>query len=155
MLILRFIQSESTQTVLVKIKPMERASKFIGKLKLSAQLPPEELAIAAWPVAVGKRIAFHSTARCLVRDRLVVEVDDGVWKRQLFQLRLQILENLIEIVGPDLVRDVEFRVATQRRPAAVASALRPETLVSADEADAIRDPVLRQIYKERRKKASA
>lgn len=131
---------------------MERASTFIGKLKLSAQLPPEELAIAAWPVAVGKRIAFHSTARCLVRDKLVVEVDDGVWKKQLFQLRLQILENLVEIIGPDLVRDVEFRVAMQRRPAAVAPSLKAE---STDDADSIRDPVLRQIYKERRKKASS
>jgi len=132
---------------------MERASKFIRNLKLSAQLPPAELAIAAWPVAVGKRIAFHSTARCLVRDRLVVEVDDGIWKNQLFQLRLQILENLVEILGPDLVRDVEFRVATQRRPAAVAPALRPAE--STDDADSIRDPVLRQIYKEKRKRASA
>ena len=134
---------------------MERASKFIGKLKLSAQLPPEELAIAAWPVAVGKRIAFHSTARCLVRDRLVVEVDDGIWKQQLFQLRLQILENLVEIIGPDLVRDVEFRVATQRRPAAVAPSLGPIGMEATDDADSIRDPVLRQIYKEKRKKATA
>jgi hypothetical protein len=90
---------------------MERASKFIGSLKLSAKLPPEELAIAAWPVAVGKRIAFHSTARCLVRDKLVVEVDDGVWKT--------------------------------------------DVALSTDDADSIRDPVLRQIYKEKRKKASA
>jgi hypothetical protein len=132
---------------------MERASKFIGKLKLCAQLPPEELAIAAWPVAVGKRIAFHSTARCLVRDRLVVEVDDGVWKKQLFQLRLHILENLGELLGPDLVRDVEFRIATERRPAVSAASLRPES--TTDEADGIRDPVMRQIYKESRKKASA
>ena len=131
---------------------MERASKFIGSLKLSSKLPPEELAIAAWPVAVGKRIAFHSTARCLVRDKLVVEVDDGVWKYQLFQLRLQILENLIEILGPDLVRDVEFRIATERRPPAVAVSL---GTTSTDDADSIRDPVLRQIYKEKRKKASA
>jgi len=131
---------------------MERASKFIGSLKLSSKLPPEELAIAAWPVAVGKRIAFHATARCLVRDKLVVEVDDGVWKYQLFQLRLQILENLIEILGPDLVRDVEFRIATERRPPAVAVSL---GTTSTDDADSIRDPVLRQIYKEKRKKASA
>jgi hypothetical protein len=133
---------------------MERASKFIAKLRLSAQLPAEELAIAAWGVAVGKRIAFHSTARCLVRDRLVVEVDDGVWKKQLFQLRLQIIENLAEILGPDLVCDVEFRIATERRPALSAASLRGETTL-ADEADAIRDPVMRQIYKEARKKASA
>ncbi|HME07361.1 MAG TPA: DUF721 domain-containing protein [Bryobacteraceae bacterium] len=134
---------------------MERASKFMGKLKLSAQLPAEELAIAAWPVAVGKRIAFHSTARCLVRDRLVVEVDDGVWKSQLFQLRLQILENLAEIIGPELVRDVEFRIAPPRRPAGATAVLKSERTESADEADSIRDPVLRQIYKEQRKKASA
>ena len=134
---------------------MERASKFIGSMKLSAKLLPEELAIAAWPVAVGKRIAFRSTARCLVRDKLVVEVDDGVWKRQLFQLRFQILENLVEILGPDLVREVEFRVATERRPAAVAASLRTDPALSTDDADSIRDPVLRQIYKEKRKKASA
>jgi len=145
----------SIRTVPDRIKPMERASKFMGKLKLSAQLQPEELAIAAWPVAVGKRIAFHSAARCLVRDKLVVEVDDGIWKRQLFQLRLQILENLVEIIGPDLVRDVEFRIAPPRRPAAAAVALKSDMTQPTDEADSIRDPVLRQIYKEQRKKASA
>src|ERR1035441_5484390 len=66
---------------------MERASKLIRGLKLSGDvITSEQLCCAAWPEAVGKKIAGHTRPAKLVRTRLVVEVEDHIWQRQLFAL---------------------------------------------------------------------
>lgn len=132
---------------------MERAGKSLARLKLSDAIPFEELARAAWPAAVGKRIASHAAAKSLVRHSLIVEVEDAIWQKQLFHLRLPILAKLTEILGGDIVRDVEFRIPTPRRPPQPAQRL-AETK-PADEADRIEDPGMRIVYKQARKKASA
>ena len=132
---------------------MERAGKSLAKLKLSDAISQDDLARAAWPAAVGKRIAAHAAAKSLVRGSLIVEVEDGIWQKQLFYLRYQILAKLQEVLGAGVITDVEFRIATPRRP--------PQTALSVsntkprDEADGISDPGLRLIYKQARKKASA
>src|ERR1043165_93141 len=80
-----------------KMKPrtMERASKLIRGLRLPGDtISSEELACAAWANAVGKRIAAHTRAARLVRTKLVVEVEDRIWQRQLFTLSGHILANL-------------------------------------------------------------
>src|SRR5215471_2594813 len=84
-------QSGSTHSAMIKSEsnPMERASSLVRKLSAS-MITSEELALAAWPDAVGKRIAAHTRAAKLVRTRLVVEVEDAVWQRQLFSLSRQI-----------------------------------------------------------------
>ena len=80
---------------------MERASKLIRGLGLPGDvITPEELACAAWPEAVGKKIAGHTRAAKLVRTRLVVEVEDQTWQRQLFALTPHILRNLDANLGP-------------------------------------------------------
>ena len=132
---------------------MERAGKSLAKLKLSDAISPDDLARAAWPAAVGKRIAIHAAAKSLVRGSLIVEVEDGVWQKQLFYLRFQILAKLQEMVGAGIITDVEFRIATPRRPPQ--PALRLNAPQSQDEADAIPDPGMRIVYKQARKKASA
>src|SRR5205823_4435810 len=123
---------------------MERAAKSLAKLKLSGQISIEEVACAAWPVAVGKTIARHTTAVMLVRDKLVIEVEDAIWQKQLFYLQIHILRRLHEVLGPALIGDLEFRVARQRRPPQRETRF-PE---SADESDRIEDPVLRIIYRQ-------
>ena len=133
---------------------MEPASKLIRKLGLSSDvLSAGELACAAWPQAVGKRIAAHTRASRMVRTRLIVEVEDFIWQRQLFALTPYILRNLEKSVGGGLVEDLEFRIVPRRlepqRAAQAVPALFP------DEADGIADPVLRGIYKASRKKAQA
>ena len=136
---------------------MERAGRVIGKLNGKSGmsrhgLTDEQLALAAWPVAVGERLALRTTPVTLVRDRLVIQVEDAVWQRQLFALRSQILDQLENVAGRRLVEQLEFRVAVPRRqPPARAESLGPST----DEADGIRDVYLRDIYKAARKKASA
>jgi hypothetical protein len=132
---------------------MERAGSLIRKLKLSGEMiTPQELACAAWPDAVGKRIAAHTRPAKLVRTRLVVEVEDGTWQRNLFSLSRHILSNLQKSLGPGLVDDLEFRILPRRRDPAVARASMPGLF---DDADAIADPVLRDLYKLSRKKALA
>jgi predicted nucleic acid-binding Zn ribbon protein len=131
---------------------MERAGKLISKLKLpSGSITPQDLALAGWTEAVGKRIANHTRALSLVTDRLVVEVEDPIWQRQLAVLKTQILKRLEEVLGAPLVRQVEFRIAVRRREPQRAAQARP----SKDEADRIEDPVLRTIYKQQRPRKSA
>jgi len=137
---------------------MERASKLIRGLRLSGDtITPEELACAAWAGAVGKKIAAHTRAVRMVRTRLVVEVEDRIWQRQLFSLTSHVLRNLEKSLGPGLVDDLEFRVVPRRLEPrrAVASAPALFSGADTDEAAAIADPVLRIIYRAARKKALA
>ena len=134
-----------------KLPPMERASSFVRKLS-RGMITPEEMALAAWPDAVGKRIALHTRAAKLVRTRLVVEVEDATWQRNLWSLSGQILRNLQKALGPELVDDLEFRIIPRRREPEIARASIPALI---DDAEAIADPILRDLYKLSRKKAQA
>jgi len=132
---------------------MERAGKSLGRMKLGESVSEEELARAAWVAVIGKRLAAHAWAKSLVRGNLVVEVEDGIWQTQLFHLRHQILPKLGEVLGNGIIRDLEFRIATPRRPPQTAPSVRASD--PPDEADGIRDPVLRRVYKQARGKATA
>jgi hypothetical protein len=131
---------------------MERAGRVLGKLKLTEHgIGDEELARSAWPLAVGKRIASRTGHVSLVRSRLVVEVEDMIWQRQLFTLRGQILAKIEQTLGRQIVTELEFRIAVPRR-----APQREETHArSTDDADEITNPVLRNLYKASRKKATA
>jgi hypothetical protein len=146
-------QSLGTLGAKIEFVRMERVAKSLARLKLSDAISTEDLARAAWPAAVGKRIASHALAKSLVRDSLIVEVEDAIWRKNLFQLRFQILGKLSEILGSGVVQDVEFRVPTTRRPPQPARRLNESA--AADEADGIDDPGMRIVYKQARKKASA
>ena len=137
---------------------MERIGKSLTKLKLRDTVSVEQLACAAWPAAVGKTVAAHSAPRSLVRGSLIVDVADGIWQRQLFSLRHQILGRLSAVLGSGIITGVEFRVPTPRRPPQPALSLASRDVSphsDADEADRIQDPVLRIVYRQARKRASA
>ena len=133
---------------------MERAARSLAKLKDSGTISPDQLALAAWPVAVGERIALHARAVALVRGNLVIEAEDGIWQKQLFFLRPQILRKIHELIGNTTVTDVEFRIPMKRRPPQMAMRVDRPADASLDEADRISDPGLRIIYKQARKKAA-
>ena len=134
---------------------MERAAKLIRGLRLPKDaISPQEVACAAWPGAVGKIVAGHTRAVSLVRTRLVVEVEDKLWQRQLNGLSRSILRNMEKHLGPGLVDDLEFRVMPRRREPQRADRAMP-LLADQDEAAGIADPVLRGIYRAARKKALA
>jgi hypothetical protein len=101
---------------------------------------------------VGKRIASHTTGVEIVRKHLIVSVDDDIWRRQLWGLREQLLENLAKALGVGIVEELEIRVAARR----IGPGRAGVAAVSAtDEADRIPDPMLRRLYKVSRKGASA
>jgi len=132
---------------------MERASKLIQGLRLPGEpIAAEELARAAWAQAVGQKIAGHTRAARMVRARLIVEVEDKIWQRQLFALTPHILGNLAKNLGAGVVEDLEFRIVPRPR-----GPQRAQQAVSApaDEAESIADPVLRGLYRASRKKALA
>ena len=131
---------------------MERASRLIGKL--SGPIDLDDLARAAWPLAVGKKVAARTRPARMVRTRLIVEVEDPVWRNQLFTLSRQILTNLERHLGPGIVEDLEFRVIPPRRDAQRAEVAQP-ALAALDDADQIADPLMRKMYKLARKRAMA
>ena len=103
----------------------------------------EARALAAWPVAAGKKIARYTKARKLVRGTLVVEVEDPVWQRQLATLSQMLLRNLEKALGAQIVAALDFRPMTARRP--------PERAASARaDADRVEDPVLDMLYRRAR-----
>ncbi len=131
-------------------KAMERAGRLLTEMRLpGVRLTPEEIVRAAWPQAVGKRIAGHARAGPLAGSLLIVEVDDEVWRRQLTFLTGQILERLKQVLGRELVSRIDFRLSTPRRMPQRA------TTASGDEADTIPDAGLRMAYRASRRKASA
>jgi hypothetical protein len=133
---------------------MERACKLMRGLRLAGEaVPDERIACAAWPQAVGEKIAAHTRAAKMVRGRLVVEVEDHIWQKQLFTLTAQIMGRLAQNLGGGVVEDLEFRVAPRRREPGRALASVPALFT--DEAEGISDPVLRTIYRASRKRALA
>jgi hypothetical protein len=134
---------------------MERASRLLGKLKFPEDsVTLEELARAVWPSVVGKIIARHTRASRMVRSRLIVEVEDQDWQRQLTQMSRHIAERMKTALGGAAIDDVEFRVMIRRRDPGRASTS-SVTTSAGDEADLIPDPVMRGIYRRTRKKALA
>jgi hypothetical protein len=139
---------------------MDQASRIIAQWTgVSDVITQERIACTAWKKAVGKNVALRTRALKLVRTTLVVEVEDELWRKNLWSLRCQILRNLEKVLGPDIVTDVELRIMPPRlgprREAESRLVLAPPDCVSKDEASEIRDPGLRRIYKAARRRETA
>jgi hypothetical protein len=136
---------------------MDQASRIIAQWSGSTGggselISRERVACAAWKKAVGKRLANRTNAVKLVRERLVIEVEDEVWRNNLYSLRPQILRNLEAALGPGIVEDISFEVRPRR--------IEPqrEMRLAPGDADAgldIEDPGLRRIYRLSRKRETA
>jgi hypothetical protein len=136
---------------------MDQAGRIIAGMKGAAAVTsPERIACGAWKRAVGKRLAVRTKPVKLVRDRLVVEVEDDIWRESLWKLRFQILRNIEKEIGPEIVSDIQFVVAPPRREPQRETTLpttAPQPLMaSPDEADAIADPGLRRVYRNSRRR---
>jgi len=122
---------------------MQRAARLLSKTKLqNARLAPEEFAEAVWPAAVGKRLAQRTGPVKLYGRRMVVDVEDALWEKQLSTMSAQILTKLQMLAGPGMIESVEFRIGIPRRGPRVAL---PFVDVD-DRADGIADPIFRQLY---------
>jgi hypothetical protein len=122
---------------------MQRAARLISKIKLqNARLTPEEFAAAVWPAAVGKRLAMRTGPVKLYGRKLVVEVEDAVWQKQLATMSGQILAKLQSISGPGIVDSIEFQVGIARRGPRIATPF----AAADDPAGGIADPIFRHLY---------
>jgi hypothetical protein len=132
---------------------MERAGRLIGKLKLSPDVSdPEARARAAWQVAAGRKIAEHTRAASLVRQKLIVEVEDYVWQKQLNTLRHFLLRNLKEVLGEGVVTEIDFRPLPKNAPALHTPRMGPGRAASVaggeNPQEKIDDPVLALLYRQ-------
>ena len=96
---------------------MERLIKTLPAI-LKASGAPEEVAeaacIAAWKHAVGDGLSSHAIPVQLQNGTLVVVVADNIWKKQLEQMRGQLLFRLNSVLGQALVKSIELRVDPKR-----------------------------------------
>jgi hypothetical protein len=134
---------------------MERAARVIAKLRQSG-VSRDELVRAAWPVAVGLRLANRTRAVEFYASTLVVEVNDDVWRSNLGSLRDQITNNLARVLGDRIVVHLDFRIRVPRLgPQQESQLCRADAVVDRDDADGITDPVFRIVYRNARKKAQS
>lgn len=132
---------------------MDKALRLLGKLR-NGVVSDEELARAAWRSAVGERIESHARFRELVRDRIVVEVDDHVWQAQMTALERQILGKLARLLGKVVARQIEYRVAIPRLKPQVAGESEFRLEMKHPEARKITDPGLRRVYLNSKRRAA-
>ncbi len=100
---------------------MDRLIKTLPAiLKASGAAPEvaEAACIAAWRHAVGQGLSDHAAAVQLQNQTLVVVVADDIWKRQLEQMRGQLLFKLNSVLGQPLVKFIELRVEPKKINAA-------------------------------------
>ena len=134
---------------------MDPASRIIARwTEVSDVISRERIVCGAWKQAVGKKVAQRTRALKLVRTTLVVEVEDDIWKKNLWGLRYQILKNLAKAVGPEIITDLELRIMPPRFGPRRAESVEPGKALP-DEADSITDPGLRRIYKTARRRETA
>lgn len=134
---------------------MERAGRLLSKIK-SDTIRGEDLARKAWPRAVGPKVAARTRAVQLVRDRLVIEADDEMWRKQLIPLTAQIVKRLEGFLGAGIVRDLEFRLGIPRiKPQREVSLPLFDGLAPKDEARRIEDPIFRRLYVASRRQRAA
>jgi hypothetical protein len=124
---------------------MERAGRLFGKLKISHDVAdPEVRARAAWAVAAGKKVARHTRSTALVRDSLIVEVEDYIWQQQLATLEHFLIRNLADVLGEKLVKRIDFRPMPRR--------IMPQRAETARPAGGIEDPILDLLYRQSKAK---
>ncbi|WP_155121399.1 DciA family protein [Bryobacter aggregatus] len=137
---------------------MDQALRHIAKLK-NRLVGDEELVRAAWRVAVGEKIEAHAHFRELIRDRMVIEVGDRVWQSQLMTLERQILTKLEKLLGRQIARQIEYRIAIPRRmPQSAATSdtnAQFQLELTHPEARRISDPGLRRMYLKSKRRAIA
>jgi predicted nucleic acid-binding Zn ribbon protein len=74
----------------------------------------EAACVAAWKHAVGEGLSSHAVPIQLQNQTLVVVVADNLWKKQLQQMRGQLLFRLNAVLGQTLVKSIELRVDSRK-----------------------------------------
>jgi hypothetical protein len=77
-------------------------------------LRDEDRLAAAWPVACGKALAQRGTVVGYLDGVVRVQVEDGVWLRQLMSMRGQLAGEMTRIAGVK-VSEIHFEKRNERR----------------------------------------
>jgi hypothetical protein len=134
---------------------MERAGRILSRLRsASGTLTATQLAVSAWPAAVGYRLAARTRVTFFEKGRMIVEAEDALWQKNLAALSPQILANLQKLLLESAPASIEFRVGARRRPPRREEPVRGTGLF-ATEPSGIADPSLDYIYRLSRRKAGA
>lgn len=136
---------------------MDPALRLISRIKNSV-VDDEAQARSAWKRTIGSRLEAHARFRALVRQRLVVEVDDKIWQSQLYSLEKQILNKLERVLGRKVVTQIEFQLAIPRLGPQLESgvAFSLEAPMPKDKsAQGIQDPILRRNYLNSKRRAAS
>ncbi len=130
---------------------MQPAGRLIPKMNLPGEIDDREArARGAWNRAAGKKIAAHTRVVSLVRETLVIEVEDMVWQYQLSTLRHFMIRNLAKVLGEFYIKEIDFRPMPKRRGPQFAESARPTT---ATDRTGIEDPVMSLLYEQSRRNA--
>lgn len=70
----------------------------------------EAACIAAWKHAVGEGLNSNAVPLQFQNRTLVVAVADALWKKQLEQMRAQLISRLNLVLGQSLVKSIELRI---------------------------------------------
>jgi len=95
---------------------MDKLITTLPAILKASGAPPEvsqAACIAAWKHAVGEALTGNAVPIQLLNRTLVVVVADNIWKRQLEQMRGQLLFRLNSVLGQPLVKSIELRVDPQ------------------------------------------
>lgn len=133
---------------------MEPATQRSTARTLFGGSPQRTLALlrAAWPRAVGEELARRTEVLAVEGDCLRLRVPDAGWRRNLLQMRRQILGKLHAIAGELTPRRLSFTegglAAEETKPAAPAPLPATPSQALAAGAAAIADPDLRARFLE-------
>jgi len=92
---------------------MESLIKALPALLKSSHAPEEvseAACVAMWKHAVGEALSGHAIPVQLRDQTLTVAVEDNLWKKQLEQMRGQLLSRLNHVLGQGVVKSIELRV---------------------------------------------
>jgi len=107
---------------------------------------------AAWPLAVGARLAGRTEVLGLDHGMLLVAVPDGRWRRILHRLQREILNRMWAVAGGLAPRKLGFverpTVMPEPEPARVAATALPLPELVQSAADSIADAELRAGFEE-------
>ena len=136
------------------MKKVQEILPSVYREVVSDPIADEDLLLSYWPSTVGPLIACRTRPLGVFGDKLFVEVTDLSWLSELRALRWRITRQLNEAVGRRVLSDVSFRLGrAHRKPPARAARVSGSGAAGGDEADEIRDPNLRRIFRAHRREA--
>jgi len=104
--------------------------------------------VRVWPQVVGDAIARHTEVSSLKFHTAVVKVATAMWIQELYLMRRQILDRLVESMGDDSVRDLRFVKGTLSRQSRPRKAAAKRAVRRSIDLPELKDPQLRQAFED-------